>query len=242
MHVCRRDKPYEYGRFGTTRFTIFAWPLLLAAAALVGFVVGTLLQIIPAIGQIAAVGLAEAWKRYHAEWITSALTAAAVMIVFLVVAAIVDRLYVWWYAPVRPRDWAAATLAVMMFTLISIAWAVGYNAYRDAQANAASSNQTFLPVSMRVWLIAALSDAEVDRASLRATHEETMRISNQLTKSRERLVRLRALLEGAEPITKRDLAAAERNGRIEGVILGIVTSIVASYIFAWLPRPRGAVE
>lgn len=242
MHVYRREKPYEYGRFGTGRFTIFAWPILLATAALVGFLVGTVLQVIPAIGQIAAVGLVEAWKRYHAEWLASALTAAAVMVGFLLVATVIDRIYVWWYAPVRPRDWAAAALAVMVFTLISIAWAVGYQAYRDAQANADSSTQTLLPVSVRVWLISALSDVEVDRASLRATQEETTRISNQLTKSRERLARLRALLEGAEPITKRDLAAAEQNGRIEGVILGIVTSIVASYIFAWLPRPRGAAE
>ena len=240
--VYRKENPYEYGRFGTTRFTLLAWPILIGAAATIGFMVGSLLQLVPAIGQVAAVGFIEAWNRYGTDWLIFAATASAVMVGVLLLAGVLDRIYVWRHRPGRPRSLGVFGCALFAAALFGSVWMTAYEAYRDAKGNVPSAEKPIIPKPIRSWLVSLLVDPENDRAELDASKNEATTIAAQLAGSRARVEQLRALLAGAEPITKRDLDKAQASGRIEGVILGIVSSIVASYIFAYLPRPRSKVS
>jgi hypothetical protein len=241
MHVYRRDDPFRYGRFGTTRFTLFAWPFLLLAAGLIGFAVAVLVQVVPAAGQIAAVGFSEAWTRYRDDWFAFAYAGAIAMATLLVGAGCIDRFYVWWHGRRGFRYSGLILTTVIVALAVAWLWGAARYAYLDARDNPSQQTEVLPPV-VRSSIVAALADADVDRNAILKSREEALSISRELAQNQQRVARLRKLLAGAEPISKLDLEVSQRNGRIEGIVLGILTSIVASYNFAWLPRPRGAQD
>jgi hypothetical protein len=232
MYIVRNPFRHTRGRFGTGAFTPLAWPILIGIAAAIGFAIGVLLQVVPALGQIAALGLSGAWHRYHTTWLSIALTAATVTVLALIGAAIVDRIYIWVYTSNRFRYLGALIFLCLFGVLGSLIWLSGYSAYLEALRP--DSGQTSMIERFRSSLSKVGRYLQGEATTTDRPSSEPEALEKRRVETEQRRARLRELLAGAEPITKRDLDAAQRNGWWQGLVLGLVTSVAGSFIFRWL--------
>jgi len=273
VRVYKLETTYPRGRFGTGGFTVRAWPILLILAAVIGLFVGTVLLVLPAMGQVAALGWRGAWVAYHKEWGTFILMAALAMDGLLIAVIILDRIYMWLNMPSRFRYGGVVWLLLILAFFGAFVWLTAYGSYlearrshfahnpmptalarnqssrkqpsrveslsRDAQVLLAHLDATASDTrQLRAELVKTLQDLQKYHQAVATTKSEADRLSRERATSERRLARLRQLLAGAEPITKKDLDGAQRSGWWQGIVLGLFTSIAGAYAFKWLTSLR----
>lgn len=106
------------------------------------------------------------------------------------------------------------------------------NAIASLDSNAEELNR------LRANLAKTLADIEQQRRAAATVNQTARRLEEQQENLRDRLSYLRTLLHNNEPISRSDLIASQRIGLLQGLILGMVTSVAGTYAFRWIERRR----
>jgi len=225
-----------------------------------GFIAGGVLLAVPATGQIAALGWRGAWSTYHAAWLRFLLTASAAMAAAFVAVVLFDRFYAAsLYAPHRGSAFFHNLRVAVGIVLVAITLAgtvaISYQKARNPGAKPFAM-RTQSPQSDESSAVRLASDASrlIEELTSRAK-EETLAASqlavaaNQLHAGKARdpideslvseLAHAKVVLERSRPITKQDLAEAQHTGWWQGILLGVLTSVIGSFVFTWLSALRG---
>ena len=109
------------------------------------------------------------------------------------------------------------------------------NLSSDARAILAKLDATTRETAhARETLVAAIATLERNRTVAVQTRSAISNLAGEQLELNQRIMRIRQLLAGEQPISKKDLDAAQRSGWWQGVIVGVLTSVVGSFIFRWL--------
>lgn len=88
---------------------------------------------------------------------------------------------------------------------------------------------------VREQLVQTIVAIDKQRSAVATTAVFAKSLSDQQTDNAKRLQELRHLLGGEQPITKHDLEQAQRSGFWQAFLGGVISSIVASFIYRRLP-------
>jgi hypothetical protein len=255
-NIYERRETYPHGPFETRVFTWFELPVVLVTVALAGFFLGCILLVIPAVAQILALGWSSAWHIYHPIWLRFAIMTAVAMTGAFVMAVAFDRLYVAVYGMHRAsKFFRRLKLAVVTIIILGVVGGVGWVAFISARRNqsvrasviaSAFRNERSTPPAPNAPAVTADAQRLLTELDAKMTHDsrsalEVRQILGSLSQTNahpedmaRRLAQLRVASENARAISRQDLVQAQRSGWWQGILLGVLTSVVGSFVFSWL--------
>jgi hypothetical protein len=263
MRIYPSRTTYPHGPFKTGVFTWLELPVAVIAVVIAGGAIGCILLLVPVLGQLMALGWREAWDIYHLLWTRFVELIASAMVGAFLLVVVFDRFYIAaLYAPHRSSVFFPRLKGFVIGLVgVAVVGAIGVVSFRQARhtrTHIAASRGSFPPSELTprlttdAWRIVHQLDMQAAESKLAASQLEHAIVAAQQANGNglqhnppgshsllRQIARMQALIDSTRVVTRADLDQAQKSGLWQGVLLGVVTSVLGSFVFSALTALRG---